>query len=92
MKPIITAIELSGVGQSGFARLINDFLHLEGSEAVTAQQVWNWVNRDGQVPPQYCWAIERLSQGRVTRKHLCPNDWPKIWPDLCTEPTAEAAP
>lgn len=29
-----------------------------------------------------CVAIERLSGGIVTRKHLRPMDWQEIWPEL----------
>lgn len=29
-----------------------------------------------------CVAIERASNGSVTRKHLHPDDWANIWPEL----------
>lgn len=32
--------------------------------------------------PIYCQAIERATNGLVTRKELRPNDWQKIWPEL----------
>jgi len=31
-----------------------------------------------------CVAIEQASGGVVTRKHLRPNDWPAVWPELIT--------
>ena len=30
-------------------------------------------------------AIERLSGGRITRRHLRPKDWWQVWPELVTE-------
>ena len=29
-----------------------------------------------------CVLIERESGGKVTRLHMCPNDWRDIWPEL----------
>lgn len=49
---------------------------------VTPSAIGNWKKRG--VPVEHCWAIERLTDGRVTRKQLCPV-WERIWPDLKTE-------
>ncbi len=32
--------------------------------------------------PIYCMAIERATNGLVTRRDLRPDDWWQIWPDL----------
>jgi len=54
---------------------------------VTPSAIGNWKKRG--VPVEHCWEIERLTDGRVTRKQLCPR-WARIWPDLC-EQTQEVA-
>ena len=42
-------------------------------KAVSAKQV---------IRPAVCVAIERETQGQVTRKDLRPHDWADIWPEL----------
>ena len=32
--------------------------------------------------PAYCIAIERVTNGEVTRRDLRPDDWQQIWPEL----------
>lgn len=44
------------------------------------------------VPVQHCLAIERVTQGEVTRRDLRPDDWHLIWPDLVVQSCEEAAP
>jgi DNA-binding transcriptional regulator YdaS (Cro superfamily) len=39
--------------------------------------------------PIYCMAIERATNGLVTRRDLRPDDWQQIWPDLA-EPAASS--
>ena len=34
--------------------------------------------------PAYFQAIERATNGQVTRRELRPNDWQQIWPELAT--------
>jgi DNA-binding transcriptional regulator YdaS (Cro superfamily) len=34
------------------------------------------------VSPARCVELEQLTDGRVNRKDLRPNDWDKIWPEL----------
>ena len=41
---------------------------------------WKYGNR--KVPVAYCVAIERATNGKVTRKDLRPDDWHLIWPEL----------
>jgi DNA-binding transcriptional regulator YdaS (Cro superfamily) len=62
---------------------------------VKQQHIWNWLNRGDKVPPEYCVAIEVVTDGAVTRRHLRPDDWHLIWPEIVTPtnpaPTREAA-
>lgn len=37
---------------------------------------------DKPVPVTHGAAIERFTDGAVTRQQLFPNDWPRIWPEL----------
>ena len=46
-----------------------------GKAAISA---WN---RNG-IPIIYCARIEKLSEGKISRKDLRPNDWQHIWPEL----------
>lgn len=87
MKPLIQAIEICGAGQAGFARLVNESLGLVGKDAITPQQVWNWLNRGDEIPAQYCPAMESLCGGKVSRKEFRPYDWQKIWPELAEQTT-----
>jgi DNA-binding transcriptional regulator YdaS (Cro superfamily) len=40
------------------------------------------INGDRAISPERCVAIEKATNGAVTRKDLRPNDFWKIWPDL----------
>lgn len=50
---------------------------------VTQQAITNWKARNS-VPVEHCAAIEKLTNGEVTRKELRPSDWQSIWPELAT--------
>ena len=84
MTTLATAVEALG-GQAKLASLIG----------VRQQHVWNWLNRGDSVPPEFCVAIERATENKVTRRDLRPTDWHRIWPELVTEnypaPTQQAA-
>lgn len=57
---------------------------------VTLGALGNWKSRG--VPVERCYAIERATNGAVTRKDLRPDDWQEIWPELATtNPTTEPA-
>jgi len=49
---------------------------------VSVQAVCFW--RDGRrgIPAEKCTAIERATEGAVTRRDLRPDDWREIWPEL----------
>lgn len=49
--------------------------------------VSNWRARGTKPDAAHCVAIERATEGAVTRRDLRPNDWQDIWPEL-----ADAAP
>ena len=42
-------------------------------------------------PPRLAVAIERATDGQVSRKDLLP-DWADIWPELVTDPATQASP
>ena len=50
-----------------------------GVQPPTLQQ---WIKGTRPIPIQKCIAIERATDGLVTRKDLRPNDWHLIWPEL----------
>ncbi len=50
-----------------------------GVQPPTLQQ---WIKGTRPIPIQKCNAIERATDGQVTRKDLRPDDWHLIWPEL----------
>ena len=76
MSPIEKAIELAG-GTSALAKLIG---------VNSPQVVSNWVARK-RVPPKYCAAVERATEGQVTRQDLRP----ELWGDVVMQSQAKAA-
>ncbi|HCP78966.1 MAG: hypothetical protein CML16_03145 [Pusillimonas sp.] len=76
MNAIKTAITKLG-SASALARAIG----------VTPQAVCFW--RDGlrKIPAEQCTAIERATDGAVTRRDLRPDDWQEIWPEIAQPPT-----
>ena len=44
--------------------------------------VYQWRRKIRPVPAGFCAAIERATNGAVSRKELRPDDWQAIWPDL----------
>ena len=51
---------------------------------VTRGAVNQWKSPDRFVPLEHCAAIERATNGAVTRRDLRPDDWHRIWPELVT--------
>lgn len=59
---------------------------------VSQPTVSDWCTGKKRVPVERCAAIERATNGAVTRKDLRPDDWHEIWPELApTTPTEPAA-
>ncbi len=55
---------------------------------VSQPTVSDWCTGKKRVPVERCAAIERATNGAVTRKDLRPDDWHEIWPELATpQPT-----
>ncbi|MBE0615223.1 MAG: helix-turn-helix domain-containing protein [Burkholderiales bacterium] len=77
MSPIEKAIELAG-GTSALAKKIG---------VNSPQVVSNWVARK-RVPPKYCAAVERATDGKITRQHLRPELWGDVV--LPPQPVAKA--
>ena len=51
---------------------------------------WRFGYAGRRPEPRYCLAIERATEGAVTRRDLRPDDAHLIWPDIAA-PTQEAA-
>jgi DNA-binding transcriptional regulator YdaS (Cro superfamily) len=49
--------------------------------------VSQWKAENRRVPAAHCLAIERATNGAVTRRDLRPDDFHLIWPDLDTATT-----
>jgi hypothetical protein len=47
---------------------------------------------DRKPSPEYCVAIERATEGKVSRRDLRPDDWAAIWPELIGADGAPKAP
>jgi DNA-binding transcriptional regulator YdaS (Cro superfamily) len=43
---------------------------------------WQHGYADRKPSPEYCVAIERATEGKVSRRDLRPDDWAAIWPEL----------
>lgn len=69
------------------AKVVGSATLLASRLGVTKAAVSQWKKYG--VPIQHCLAIERLTDGAVTRRDLR-EDWPSIWPELA-EPKSEHA-
>lgn len=78
----------SAIGRASVA--LGSQLALAKAIGVAPAQVSQWFNGLRPVPAHYCLAIERATQGAVTRADLRPEDYWLIWPDL-QAPKTEAA-
>lgn len=71
-EQIIRAVEIVGSQKA-----------LADKVGVKHQVVWAWINRNS-MPCDYAAAIEKATNGKVTRKHLFPKEWKTIWPELAS--------
>jgi len=78
MHPIDKAADIIG-SQTALAAVLG----------VSKGAVSQWKDENRRVPAAHCLAIERATNGAVTRRDLRPDDFHLIWPDL--EPTPVAA-
>lgn len=74
---------------------LKDYLSKYGSQAELArkisaqpQLVWQWSSGVRPVPIERCVAIERATDGAVSRRDLRPDDWRDIWPELADSSAA----
>jgi len=68
---------------------LKDYVAERGVTASLARQIgaqpqlmWQWASGVRPVPIERCVAIERATEGAVTRRDLRPDDWHEIWPEL----------
>ena len=68
---------------------LKDYVAERGVTAALARQIgaqpqlmWQWASGVRPVPLERCVAIERATDGAVTRIDLRPDDWHEIWPEL----------
>ena len=52
---------------------------------VSQPTVSDWANGKKPISEKRCVAIERLTDGMVTRVELRPHDWQDIWPELAQQ-------
>ena len=71
----------SDTKKAEFARAIN----------VSAALLHQWIEKIRPVAIQHCPAIEKQTDGMVTRQELRPDDWHKIWPELAAASGATAS-
>jgi len=48
----------------------------------SSSEVSQWISGNRPIPITYAAAIERATNGLVTRRDLRPQDWHLIWPEL----------
>lgn len=71
------------------AELLGSQVALAALLGVTKGAVGQWKLPERQVPIEHCLAIERATNGGVTRADLRPDDYWLIWPDLAPPAGAE---
>jgi len=49
---------------------------------VSVGLVYQWLKEIRPISIEKCVEIEQKTKGVLNRKHLRPNDWQKIWPEL----------
>ena len=68
LEALERAIEVAG-SQAELARRIGG--------NVKQAHVWNWLNRDGQIPAEMVLLIETATAGKVKREELRPDLYPR---------------
>lgn len=63
-------------------------VNLASSISGYVSDVCDWAKGNRPVPPARCVAIEKATDGKVTRRDLRPDDWQLIWPELVTRKSA----
>lgn len=70
------------------ARMLGSRSALADKLGISVAAIGNWKVRG--VPLEQCPKIEMLTIGAVTRRHLCPDNWQEIWPELAQAPASNA--
>lgn len=65
------AVKLAG-GQVALAKRVAEIT----GKPVRQPYVWNWLNRDAELSPEWVIPIETATDGRVTRHQLRPDIYP----------------
>ncbi len=71
LKALQRAIDEAGSQAELARRIASDELPIK------QQHVWNWLNRDKEVPAEAVIPIERATGGKVTRHELRPDLYPR---------------
>lgn len=53
--------------------------------------VSNWANGKRPIPLRWMPIIEKATNGHVSRKDLCPDEWQTLWPELAQQSKSEEA-
>ena len=79
-------LKFERIGMSPYEKLINHF----GSLAAVARElnmkapsVFSW--KEKRIPIIRCIEIENITDKKITRKELRPDDWHLIWPELADD-------
>lgn len=71
-KRLVTeGVRLLG-SQTALAAAIDAELDPRVGLRCTPQKVNNWLKRDLRFPPEYAWAFQRATRGKIKRYDLCP--------------------
>lgn len=74
-----TYLKQEGFSQKYFAALINR----------NSSEVCYWMKRKLPMPVKVAVRIEQVTNGKVSRQDLFPNDWKEIWPELEDKPCSK---
>lgn len=66
------AVRLAG-GQAPLAAKLAEIM----GKPIKQAHVWNWLNRDSQLPGEACIPVEKAVSGQVTRQDLRPDLYPR---------------
>ncbi|MFM0630739.1 transcriptional regulator [Paraburkholderia xenovorans] len=64
------------------AGIAGSYEALANQLGISKGAVHQWKSPDRKVPIEHCTRIEQITEGKVTRQMLRPDDWQSIWPEL----------
>jgi DNA-binding transcriptional regulator YdaS (Cro superfamily) len=64
------------------AGIAGSYEALANQLGISKGAVHQWKSPDRKVPIEHCTRIEQITEGKVTRQMLRPDDWRSIWPEL----------